>query len=109
MATDNVGPVFGAISVDGVPNINQSVEVARIWIKNAGHANFFIQPDNIKGPEMFGELMTDCIRHAAIAFSQARGITEGEALDRIWEGLDNERDFPSEEPICIEPYSKDLD
>lgn len=80
-----------------------------MWIEHKGRATFFIQPDRIDGPEMFGMLMTDCVRHAALAFSQSLGISETEAADRIWQGLDAERDFATDEPVVIQPYRKDLD
>lgn len=108
MSRVNVGPVNGAIWVQGSPQITNAVEVARMWIENGGLGTFFIQPDNLETPEMFGMMMTDCVRHAARAFSQRLGISEGQALDRIWQGLDAERDHQTDEPTTIEPYSKDL-
>jgi hypothetical protein len=104
----NVGPIYGAISVDGVPRIAKSVEVTRMWVEDGGPANFFIAPDALVGPEMFGMLMTDCVRHAARAFAQCHDISEGEALERIWVGLDAERDNPTDEPVTHQDFDRKL-
>jgi hypothetical protein len=92
MTTPNVGPVFGAIQVEHISQIQSSVEVVRMWVQHEGPGTFVINPDRLEDPEMFGMMMTDCVRHAARAFAIALNITEGEALDRIWCGLDAERD-----------------
>ena len=91
MTTPNVGPVFGALNVEGIPQIASSVEVARLWVEHKGPATFIINPDRLAKPEMFGMMMTDCVRHGARAYAAALGITESEALNRIWQGLDDER------------------
>jgi hypothetical protein len=88
----NVGPVFGALNVEGIAQIASSVEVARLWVEHKGPGTFIIDPDRLRRPEMFGMMMTDCVRHAARAYATALGISENEALDRIWQGLDEERD-----------------
>jgi hypothetical protein len=92
-STEQTGPTGGAISVFGYDELLQGcVEVARLWVKNKGPATFIINPNRLEKPEMFGMLMTDCVRHAARAYANRMNITEGEALSRIWEGLDAERD-----------------
>ena len=80
------------ISIAGYDFLGDSVEVARLWIENDGPATCLIQPDILAEPEMFGMLMVDTIRHAARAYSQCYGISEEDALQRIWAGLDAERD-----------------
>ena len=81
----------GAIDVAGYDFLAESVEVARLWVENEGPATCLIQPDRLAEPEMFGMLMVDTVRHAAIAYSQSLGIPEEQALERIWKGLDMER------------------
>ena len=94
----------GAISVFGYEEILQGcVEVARLWVKHRGPATFIIDPNRLEKPEMFGMLMTDCVRHAARAFANRMGITEGEALSRIWQGLDAERDRHTTDLTTIQP------
>lgn len=85
-------PFRGALSVDGIDVLENAVEVARLWVENNGPATCVIQPGVLQQPEIFGMLMVDCIRHAARAYAQSNGLSEEEALARIWEGLDMERD-----------------
>jgi hypothetical protein len=77
-----------------------------MWVEDGGPATFIVEPNSLVSPEMFGMLMTDCVRHGARAFAQAKGITENEALDRIWKGLDDERDFPAAMPNTLQDYGK---
>ena len=98
------GPQSGAISLWGYePVLEGSVEVARLWVKPAGPATFLLDTKRLASPEMFGMLITDCVRTAATAYAKALSISEGEALSRIWEGLDAERGKPTTETTVIEP------
>ncbi len=109
MTNPNIGPIFGAISVDGIPQIARSVEVVRMWVQHQGTGTFFINAGNLETPEMFGILMVDCVRHGARAFAAELGISESDALDRIWEGVDRERDDPTRpDPVTIRDGSGDL-
>jgi hypothetical protein len=97
----------GAITLLGNEEIlAKSIEVARLWVENQGPGTFIIRPDRLASPEMFGMMLADCARHAARAFSDDLGITETEAMDRIWEGLDNERDDPTGEMATVEKLGK---
>ncbi|MEM8724909.1 MAG: DUF5076 domain-containing protein [Pseudomonadota bacterium] len=80
-----------AIDVDGFDFLKDSVEVARLWVENEGPATCLIQPDRLEQPEAFGLLIVDTIRHGARAYAQCYGMTEEEALERIWQGVDMER------------------
>ena len=82
----------GAIAVDGFDFLNNSSEVARLWVENNGPATCLIQPDVLQEPEMFGMLMVDTVRHAAHAYAQCYGLSEKEAQSRIWQGVEMERD-----------------
>jgi Domain of unknown function (DUF5076) len=95
-----------AIAVEGYDFLDNSVEVARLWVENGGPATCLIQPERLAEPEMFGMLMVDTIRHAAIAYSQCHGISEAEALARIWEGLDMERGDHSTPLGTLQDYGK---
>ncbi len=94
------------ISVEGYDFLDQSVEVARLWVENDGPATCLIQPERLAEPEMFGMLMVDAIRHAAVAFSQCHGIPESAALARIWTGLDMERGDPTTPINTVQDYGK---
>jgi Domain of unknown function (DUF5076) len=95
-----------AIFVDGLEILDNSYEVARLWVENGGPATCIIQPERLVAPEMFGMLMVDAIRHAAVAFSQCYGTSEAEALARIWSGLDAERDYETSPIETLQDYGK---
>ncbi|MEQ1539771.1 MAG: DUF5076 domain-containing protein [Sphingorhabdus sp.] len=95
-----------AIFVDGLEILDNSYEVARLWVENNGPATCIIQPERLAAPEMFGMLMVDAIRHAAVAFSQCYGTSEADALARIWSGLDAERDYETSPIETIQDYGK---
>ncbi|WOE76027.1 DUF5076 domain-containing protein [Alterisphingorhabdus coralli] len=88
----STGSPAGAINLDGLDILDNSAEVARLWVENNGPATCIINPTLLEQPEMFGLLMVDCVRHAARAYAQAAGMTEVEALARIWNGVDMERE-----------------
>lgn len=94
------------IAVEGIDNLDRSVEVARLWVENAGPATCVIQPERLAKPEMFGMLMVDAIRHAAVAFGQCYGLSEAEALRRIWAGLDTERDYNTSPITTLQDYER---
>ncbi|MEM9501687.1 MAG: DUF5076 domain-containing protein [Pseudomonadota bacterium] len=80
-----------AIDIDGFDFLDNSTEIARIWVEDKGPATCLIQPDRLEKPEMFGMLMVDTIRHGARAYAQCYGLSERDALKRIWQGVDMER------------------
>jgi len=100
------GRFTNAIAVDDCDFLDQSHEVARLWVENNGPANCLIQPDKLVQPEMFGMLMVDAIRHGARAFAQAHEISETEALQRIWSGLEAERDRNTTDLDTVQDFEK---
>ena len=97
----------GAIAVEHQRELlENSVEIARMWVEDNGPATCFIQPERLQDPEAFGMLMVDTVRHAARAYSQCYGMSENEALGRIWDGLDAERGSPTTGLDTIEDYGK---
>ncbi|HEY6965787.1 MAG TPA: DUF5076 domain-containing protein [Erythrobacter sp.] len=94
------------IDVEGFDFLDRSVEVARLWVQNGGPATCIIDPGLLQQPELFGMLMVDTVRHAARAYAQCYGMTEGEALDRIWTGLDAERDMNTTPLSTIQDHGK---
>ena len=100
------GPHPNAISVEGLDFLSNSHEVARLWVEDQGPATCIIQPDRLEDPEMFGMLMVDTIRHAGRAFASYLNISEAKALNRIWSGLDAERDESTTPLNTIQDYEK---
>lgn len=77
-------------------------EYLRVWAMPEGGDMCFVNPMPL-GPDpiAFGLAMVDCVRHAAKAYARAVNIDESEALARIWEGLDTERDRPTDDPVSF--------
>lgn len=100
------GRIANALSVDEYDFLDNSVEIVRMWVENQGPATCIVQPERLATPEMFGMLMVDAVRHGARAFAQLTGSAETEMLDRIWSGLDDERDSPSTDLDTIQSYGK---
>lgn len=82
-----------------------SREFLRAWSKEDGPQTFFVSPHGLGAdPFLFGMALCDCVEHAARAWARALGISETEALDRIWEGLDAERGAPTHDlppPVTV--------
>ena len=56
----------------------------------------FIQPHALApDPFVFGMAVVDAVRHAARAWAQAVNVSEEDALARIYEGFDAEREKPT--------------
>ena len=106
-ASDEVHP--NAISVKGYEFLENSYEVARLWIEDGGPATCVIRPDSLIDPEMFGMLMVDTVRHAGRAFAQYLNLTEEQALARIWAGLDLERNNPTTDIKTIQDFEPGTD
>ncbi len=58
-------------------------------------------------PMGFGIALVDCIRHGAKTWARATGISEREAVARIWEGVDAERANPTDIPTEIPTTDED--
>ncbi len=100
------GRFDNAISVKDFDFLDQSHEVARLWVEDGAGATCIIQPEHLEKPEMFGMLMVDSIRHGARAYAQAQDIPESEALARIWAGLDAERQHSTTGLDTVQNYEK---
>ena len=97
----------GEIDVSRFDFLEGSHEFARLWAEPQGPMTCIIEPRAL-GPDpfLFGMAMVDAVGHAAKAYSHAVGISEEEALGRIWQGLDAERANPTDEPQEIDPNGK---
>lgn len=86
------------IPIDLVPFadlLDGSREFLRAWAKPEGAATYFVNPRALGAdPALFGVALVDAARHAAVSWSRAVGISEEQAIARIWEGLEAERAAP---------------
>ena len=93
----------GEIDVAGLDFLDGSQEFARFWSEPEGEQTFIIEPRALGAdPFLFGMAMVDAIRHAAIAYSRAVNISEGQALARIMEGFQAELTNPTDEARPID-------
>jgi hypothetical protein len=92
------GVVTGELDVSGAAHLLQgSREFVRVWTRSGGPATCLIDPASLGAdPALFGIAMVDCVRHGARAWANACGISEAEALERIWFGVDAERQSPTD-------------
>lgn len=99
------GPARAAeIDVSGVTILEGSTEFARMWSKSGGPVTCLIEPQALgPDPALFGMAMVDCLRHAGKAYAFAVGVSEAEAMERIWLGFDAERGNPTDDPRRIDP------
>ena len=94
----------GEIDVSSFGFLDGSSEFARFWSEPGGPLTCIIEPRALGAdPFLFGMAMVDAIGHGAKAYAHAVGISEEQALARIWEGLDAERANPTDEPREIDP------
>ena len=80
-----------SIDISASPPPEQAIEIARLWVEHQGPSFAYINAHVMPDPAMYGMLMADAARHGAKAYAQATGISETEAMARIWEGFDRER------------------
>ena len=97
----------GEIDVAEFDFLDRSQEFARLWSEPDGEQTFIIEPRAL-GPDpfLFGMAMVDCIRHAAIAYSQATNLDQDQALLRIMEGFQAELSNPTDEPRPLSDEGK---
>jgi hypothetical protein len=79
------------ITLDHSPPPEQAFEIARLWVSHRGPSMIYMNAHVMPDPRMFGMLVADTAMQGAKAYAQAHGISETEAMARIWEGLDAER------------------
>ena len=100
------------IPIDLVPfadMLGGGKEFLRAWAKQDGPASYFVNPKALGAdPALFGIALVDAARHAAAAWGKALGQPEDMMLNRIWEGLDAERNAPTSDlPLPVAVARKD--
>src|SRR3954467_4872941 len=84
------------------PLIEGASEFLRMWNHPSGPVTCFIDPAPIGAdPFAFGLALMDCVGHGANAYAQAIGISAEEAMARILEGFDAERDNPTDTAVPL--------
>ena len=95
---------YAEIDISGVTSLDGSAEFARMWSKPGGPVTCLIEPRALgPDPALFGMAMVDCLRHAGKAYAFAVGVSEAEAMERIWLGFDAERGNSTDVPRQIDP------
>jgi len=85
-----------AIDVSGHGLTDDFIEIMRLWVEPGGSMNAFIRP-RLKDPELFGRMLAQAARQGSRAYAQDKGLEEGEALRRIWAGIDETRALQTED------------
>jgi hypothetical protein len=84
------------------PLLEGASEFLRMWNRPGGPVTCFIDPVPVGAdPFGFGLALMDCVGHGANAYAQALGIPVEEAMARILEGFDAERENPTDIPVSL--------
>lgn len=78
-------PLAGHAGLD-----DQYHELARFWVSTE-RSFVLVAPDVVQSPALLGSLLVECIHTAAAGYAATANITEEEALNELWKGLDQER------------------
>jgi hypothetical protein len=94
----------GEIDVSEFSFLDNSLEFARLWVEPQGMMTCLIEPRALGAdPFLLGMALVDTVSHGAKAYAHALGISEEQALARIWEGFDAERANPTDAAREIDP------
>src|SRR6476661_7908804 len=84
------------------PLLEGASEFLRMWTGPGRPVTCFIDPTPLGAdPFAFGLALMDCVRHGANAYAQATGAPVDEAMARILEGFDAERESPTDTPTAL--------
>jgi hypothetical protein len=84
------------------PLLEGASEFLRMWNCPAGGVTCFIDTAPIGAdPFVLGLALMDCVGHGANAYAQALGISAEEAMARILEGFETERENPTDVPVSL--------
>lgn len=77
---------------DAFPNLAaDACELARFWVN--GERSWVSVAFKVEWPpELLGSLLVECVQTAAAAYAQQTGLNESEVSQRIWSGIDQERE-----------------
>jgi hypothetical protein len=105
MALGRKGFTDGALDISSAAHVLRgSREFLRMWSRPGGDATCMIDPQALSpDPAAFGIALVDCARQGAKAWAHATGMSEKEALARMWLTLDAERSNATDLPRPITP------
>jgi hypothetical protein len=84
-------PHAGEISLSAMPNLPaDAAELARFWISSDRSFVAVARPREWP-PELLGSMLIECLHTAASTYAEAGDMSEAEALERLWRGVDEER------------------
>ena len=69
---------------------SESHEIMRVWVTNNAGSSVWINALAIDDPRIFGFLVADTIRHAALAYATTWQLEQNECLQAILDGLGEE-------------------
>lgn len=69
---------------------DDAFELARFWVNTERSFVAVGRPEQWQ-PELLGSLLVESVHTAASAYAAQTGMTEKEALARMWNGFDEER------------------
>ena len=82
----------GEISLEALPALtSDAFEMLRLWV-NSERSFVAVAYKKEWQPELLGSLLVEGFYTAAGAVAAQTGMTEGEALQRLWRGFDEERE-----------------
>src|SRR3954465_681048 len=92
-----------ALDLSGLePLLDGASEFLRMWNRPGGPVTCVIDPVPVGAdPFGFGLALMDCVGHGANAYAQVLGISAEEAIARILEGFDAERENPTDTPASL--------
>jgi hypothetical protein len=86
-----VRPHDGEITLSALPDLPRDAqEIARFWVTSERSFVAVARPREWT-PELLGSLLVECLHTAAATYACDGAMAEEEALDRLWDGLDQER------------------
>ncbi|HYI39749.1 MAG TPA: DUF5076 domain-containing protein [Allosphingosinicella sp.] len=92
---------------DGDILTEDSHEVMRVWVTNGAGSSVWINAGALEDPHVFGFLIADTVRHAALAYASAHDLDEDAALQAIVDGLGEELREQFNEITAIQKGSLD--
>jgi hypothetical protein len=82
----------GEIGLDTFANLPADAwELARFWVSSE-KSFVSVARQERWSPELLGSLLVECVYTAAAGYASSGRMSENEALQRIWSGVDQERD-----------------
>jgi len=91
----------GEISIGDHPTLTADYfELARFWVSPTKMRSYVMTGfEEQWEPELLGSLLVESLYTAAAAYAARREISKEDALQRLWQGLDDERARLASEPL----------